>query len=254
MLSDVAALGLALLALWIASRAPTFRYTFGFRRSEVLAALLNGAGLVVVAGWVLFEAYRRFQLVPEVQAPLLLVIGGGGLAVNFGAALLLLKHADESLNVEAALLHVWADLLGSLGVIIAGVLIALFGWALADPLFGALIGLLILGSAVRLLRRVALVLMQGTSARINVMELCRRLEAVPGVSGVHDLHVWSVTSGYEVLSAHVTTPLTDPGQKQDLLRGLKTVAVKGFGVSHVTIQLEETADQCQEETHHIPHS
>jgi cobalt-zinc-cadmium efflux system protein len=252
MAADAAAIGLALLAMWVAARPASARHTFGFHRTEILAALLNALSLWLIAAWIFFEAYRRFVEPPEVRGWLTLGIGFVGLLVNLGSAWVLKRSAGKSLNVEAAFLNVLGDLLGSIGVVAAGILIILFGWFIADPLFGAVIGFIILLGSSRLLWKVLRVLMEGTPSRLDLQLLCKRLEQVPGVTGVHDIHTWSITTGYEVLSAHVTTDIATVSSRDHLMQNLRSIASSEFGISHVTLQLENSPEGC-EEVHHIPH-
>lgn len=252
MVADAAAIGLALLAMWIAGRPASIRRTFGFQRTEVLAALLNAMSLWLIAGWVFFEASRRFGEVPEVQGVLTVSVGAAGLLVNLAAAWVLRQPAGDSLNVEGAYLHVLGDLLGSVAVVVAGLLIIGFGWDIADPIIGIVIGLLILASSTRLLWKVLQVLMEGTPADLDLHRLCQRLEQLDGVTGVHDIHAWSITTGYDALSAHVTAEpaaLSNPGPMLDQLR---LIASREFGIAHVTIQLEDSQERCAED-HHIEH-
>ena len=256
MVTDAGALSLALLAIWVAGRAASIKRTFGFQRVEVLAALVNALGLWLIVTWILIEAYQRFLDPPEVQAPVVLVVGAGGLVINLLIALVLRRSAGDSLNIQGALVHVMGDLLGSVAVVAGGVLILAFGWFLVDPIFSVVIALLILASSGRLLWKVSHVLMEGTPAHLDLHRLCWRLEQVEGVTGVHDIHAWSITTGYEAFSAHVThvSPVSgeanrNPGQ---ILQQLREIAAQEFGISHVTIQLEESPDQCPED-HHIEH-
>ena len=252
MITDAGAIGLALLAMWIAGRPASIERTFGLHRTEVLAALANALALWLIAGWIFFEAYRRFLDVPAVDGRLMLIVGGVGLVVNVVAAAVLRPSAKESLNVEGAFLHVVSDVLGSIAVIGAGLLILTTGWAMADPIFGAVIGLLIVISSARLLWKVLHVLMEGTPAHLDLHGLCQRLEKLDGINGVHDIHAWSITTGYDALSAHVTADaaaLNNPGQ---VLERLRNIASQEFGISHVTIQLEASEDGCVED-HHIAH-
>ena len=252
MITDAGAIGLALLAMWIAGRPASIERTFGLHRTEVLAALANALALWLIAGWIFFEAYRRFLDVPAVDGRLMLIVGGVGLVVNVAAAAVLRPSAKESLNVEGAFLHVVSDVLGSIAVIGAGLLILTTGWAMADPIFGAVIGLLIVISSARLLWKVLHVLMEGTPAHLDLHGLCQRLEKLDGITGVHDIHAWSITTGYDALSAHVTADaaaLNNPGQ---VLERLRNIASQEFGISHVTIQLEASEDGCVED-HHIAH-
>ena len=252
MLTDAAAIGLALLAMWIAGRPASIRRTFGFHRSEILAALLNALSLWLIAAWVFFEASRRFGDTPEVQGALTLGVGVAGLAVNLTAAFILHRSAGESLNVEGAFIHVLGDLLGSVAVVIAGLLIIGFGWNIADPIFAIVIGVLILATSARLLWKVVHVLMEGTPAHLDLHQLCQRLEQLEGITGVHDIHAWSITTGYEALSAHVTAEPSILGNPGPTLRRLRGIASQEFGIGHVTIQLEDSQEGCTED-HHINH-
>ena len=252
MLTDGAAIGLALLAIWIAGRPASIEQTFGFQRTEVLAAMLNALSLWLIAAWIFFEAARRFGSSPEVDGGLMLGVGAIGLLVNVAAAWVLHRSAEESLNVEGAFRHVIADLLGSVAVVAAGVLVLSFGWDIADPIFGIVIGVLILASSFRLLWKVIHVLMEGTPAHLDLHQLCQRLEELDGVTGVHDIHAWSITTGYDALSAHVTADaavMEDPGP---VMQRLRDIASSEFGIDHVTIQLESSMDGCEED-HHIEH-
>ena len=250
--TDAGAIGLALLAMWVAGRPASIERTFGLHRTEVLAALANALGLWLIAGLIFFEAYHRFLDPPSVNGSLMLVVGGIGLLVNLAAAAVLHRSAKESLNVEGAFLHVISDVLGSIAVIGAGLLILTTGWVLGDPIFGGIIGLLIVISSARLLWQVLHVLMEGTPTHLDLHGLCQRSEQLDGITAVHDIHAWSITTGYDALSAHVTADmaiLSSPGQ---VLERLRNIASQEFGISHVTIQLEDSEDGCVED-HHIAH-
>lgn len=253
MITDAAAIGLALLAMWMAERPVSFKRTFGFHRTEILAALLNALSLWLIAAWIFFEAYQRFLNPPQVQGILVVSVGFIGLLVNLAAAWVLHPSAKGSLNMEGAFLHVLGDLLGSIAVVTGGLLIITLRWYIVDPIFGVVIGVIILFSSGCLLWKVLHVLMEGTPASLDLRRLCRRLEQVQGVTGVHDIHAWSITSGYEVLSAHVTTDLTAREKPDDMLQRLRTIAVREFGIAHVTIQLENSPEGCRE-NHHVEHS
>jgi cobalt-zinc-cadmium efflux system protein len=252
MVTDAVAIGLALLAIWIASRPPSITRTFGMYRTEVLAALLNALSLWAITAWIFFEAYRRFMAPPEVQGILMLGVGAGGLIVNLAVAWALHGSIKESLNVEGAFLHVLGDLLGSIAVVAASVLIAIFGWFIVDPIFSVIIGVLILISSVRLLWKVSHVLMEGTPTHLDLHQLCQRLEQEAGITGVHDIHAWSITTGYDALSAHVTTDRSTRETSDQILQRLRDIASREFGISHVTIQLEDSSEGCWED-HHIEH-
>ena len=252
MVTDAGAIGLALLAMWVAGRPASIERTSGLHRTEVLAALANALGLWLIAWLIFFEAYHRFLDPPSVNGSLMMVVGGVGLLVNLAAAVVLHRSAKESLNVEGAFLHVISDVLGSIAVIGAGLLILTTGWVLGDPIFGGIIGLLIVISSARLLWKVLHVLMEGTPTHLDLHGLCQRLEQLDGITGVHDIHAWSITTGYDALSAHVTADmaiLSSPGQ---VLERLRNIASQEFGISHVTIQLEDSEDGCVED-HHIAH-
>lgn len=253
MVTDAASLALALLAIWAASMSPSPRQTFGFYRTEVLAALANVLFLWLVAAWVFYEAYQRLQNPTEVRGFLMIGVGAAGLLVNVVVAWMLWHSAGHSLNVRGAFIHVLGDLLGSVGVVVGGVLVITLGWTLADPVLGVVIGLLVLFSSTRLLWDVVHVLMEGTPIRLNLDILCRRLEQSEGVTGVHDLHVWSLTSGYDVLSAHATTSTSSPEEREHILEHLREIAATEFDINHVTIQLETSPQGCQE-NHHVSHS
>ncbi len=252
MATDSLALGLALLALWIASRPASSRYTFGFGRAEILAALLNVASLWLVSAWIFYEAFIRFQDPPEVKGPLMLSVGFIGFLVNIAATWVLRSSAKENLNVEGAFLHALGDMLGSVGVVVGGLLITAFGWFIIDPIFGVVIGSFVILTSSRLLFKVLHVLMERTPGDINLGKLCEALETMSGVAGVHDLHVWSLAGGSRVMSAHVTSNLSSALDRDALLIRLREVTIEGFRIDHVTIQLEDNSLACLE-THHFPH-
>lgn len=252
MVTDALAIGIALLAVWVAARPASARRTFGFQRAEVLAALLNALSLWLIAAWIFVTAARRFVEPPEVQASMILTVGLVGLLINVAAALVLRRSARHNLNVQGALLHVMSDLFGSIAVIAAGIVVITLDWAIVDPIFGVIIGFLIVLSSTRLLWKVSHVLMEGTPSRMNVQQVCQALEQVPGVNSVHDIHIWSLTSGYEVLSAHVTAARTTVKDRGLLLHRLRDLCSQKFGIAHVTIQVEDPQAAC-EEAHHFPH-
>ena len=250
MLTDAASIGLALLAMHFAERSPSARRTFGYRRIEILAALLNALTLWLIAAWVIVEAWHRFRDVPDVDGGLMLSIGAVGLGVNVLAAWILRRSAEDSVNVEGAFRHVMADLLGSVGVVVSGVLVWAFGWTLADPILSVVIGVLILLSTWRLLAKVVHVLLEGAPDHVDVPLLCRELQAVEGVVEVHDMHVWTISEGYDALAAHVVVDPDYPGSGlEPVLRRLRAVASRDFGIQHVTIQVEQSLDDCNEHHH-----
>ncbi len=236
MFSDVAALGLSLFAIRMAERPATPRRTYGYYRTEILAALANGAALVAVALFIFVEAYRRMLEPPPVQGAIMMGIAVGGLVVNLAGLWLLSGGRHESLNVRGAWLHVLSDALGSLGAIVAGALIWAFQWRWADPVTSALIGVLIIYSSWRLLGESVSVLMESAPRGIDVDELRAAMAATPGVLEVHDLHVWTITSGLDSLSAHVVAE--DGRPHAALLSELQNLLDGRFGIHHVTLQIE----------------
>jgi len=236
MLSDDLSLGLALLAVWLATRPPSPRRTFGLQRAEILAALFNGITLVAISIWIFVEAINRFQDPPDVVGGWMLVIAVAGLGVNVAAALILHRAGTESLNVSAAFRHVLADLAGSVGVIVAALVIVITGWEYADPIVSVLIGLLVLGSSWSILRDAGAILLEASPRGLDVSEVGTAMASVPGVVEVHDLHVWTITSGFPALAAHVTV-----GRDADChakRRELETLLADRFGLDHTTIQVD----------------
>jgi cobalt-zinc-cadmium efflux system protein len=236
MLSDAAALLLSLFALWFCQRPPTPKRTWGYHRTEILAALANGATLVAISVYVLIEAVHRFQHPSPVEAPLMMGIAAGGLLVNLISLRILSGGKAENLNVRGAWLHVLTDALGSVQAIAAGALIWAFGWSWADPVASILISLLVIYSAWDLLRETLGVLMEGTPGHIDVDDVRDTLTGISGVVAVHDLHVWTITSGMESLSAHVV--VEDEAMACTMLGRVRTTLHDRFGIHHLTIQVE----------------
>jgi len=247
MLSDNVSLGIALFAAWLGSRPAGPSRTFGYRRAEILAALFNGITLVALSIWIFIEAFRRFEQPPQVEAGLMLAIAVGGLLINLVAARVLHGHAGESLNVSAALRHVIADLLGSAGVVVAAVLILTTGWDYADPAVSVLIGLLVLASSWSILRDSTEILLEGSPAGTDVEEVGRAMAGVAGVTEVHDLHVWTITSGFPALAAHVLVDReTDC---HGVRRTLELMLAERFSLDHTTLQVDHAGgDLLQIET------
>lgn len=239
MLADVAALGLALFVTRIAQRPATPERSFGFLRAEILAALVNGAALIVIAGGIGVEAVRRLAAPPAIHAGLVIGIGAVGLAANAVAAVVLHVGHGHTLNERGAYLHVLSDLLGSLAAILAGVVVLTTGWRPADPLISVAIGLLILRGAWRLVRESVDVLLEGTPGHISLSAVHGRLATVPGVASVHDLHVWTVTSGVVAMSGHLV--VHDPADHQRVLEAVQRRMADEFRITHVTVQMEREA-------------
>lgn len=236
MLADVGALGLSICALWMATRPPTPSRTYGFHRVEVLAALANGLTLLLIAGYVFWEAAHRFQEPPEVKSAPMLGVAAAGLLANVTCMFVLSPHRKSSLNVRGAFLHVLGDLLGSTGAVVAGVIMLATGWFMADPLISVLIGLLILVTSARLLRDSLHVLLEAVPPHIDTREIASALTTVPGVQGVHDLHVWTVTSGFVALSCHCE--VDGSSDTDELLVEICQLLHRRFDIQHVTIQPE----------------
>jgi cobalt-zinc-cadmium efflux system protein len=238
MFTDVAALALSLLAMAWARRPTTPERTYGWVRLEILAALVNGATLLLIAGWVIVEAVGRLREPVAVDAPLMLGVAAAGLVANAVGLLLLHGHSRHDLNVRGAYLHVLGDLLGSVGALTAGVVIALTGWSAADPIASIAIALLILASAGRLVREAADVLLEAAPRHVDVERVLQDLGAIPGLADVHDLHVWTLTSGFIALSGHGV--LAEPGAHGRVLDDVRRRAAR-HGIGHVTFQLEPPA-------------
>jgi cobalt-zinc-cadmium efflux system protein len=236
MLSDNAALAIALLAVWLAGRPSTPERSFGYQRAEILAALVNGVVLVALAIWVFVEAWGRLSDPPDVLAGWVAVVAAVGLAVNLSAATILHRGGHETLNMQAALRHVLADALGSAGVLVAAFVILLTGWRYADPLAGIGIALMILASSWTVLRDSVHILLEGAPRDVDARSLARRLEEVPGVVDVHDLHVWTITSGFPALSAHVLVERGDDCHARR--RELEEILLREYGIEHTTLQVD----------------
>lgn len=241
MLTDVFGLGLALFAIWLGAKPATPERTYGYRRTEILAALANAVLLFAISGYILYEAWRRFQDPPEIDSLPMLGVATVGLVINLIGAWLLRSAAGESLNVEGAFLEVVSDLLGSLGVIAAGLIIYFTGWVYADPLFSVGIGLFIIPRTWKLLNDAMGILLEGTPSHINLAELRTAMEAVPGVESVHDLHVWTITSGYVAMSMHAQ--VDGERTRAEVMAALAGALKERFKIEHTTIQLEEPAYQ-----------
>jgi cobalt-zinc-cadmium efflux system protein len=236
MLSDVGSLALALGALWLARRPPTAQMSFGFRRAEILAALFNGVALVAIAIWIFVEAAQRLSDPPEILAGVTLAIALAGLAVNVAGVVILARSGGRSLNLRAATLHVVADLLGSVGVIVAAVIILATGWLYADPVVSILIGVLVLASSWRVLRESLGVLLEATPEGIDADAVGRRMAQAPGVTEVHDLHIWAMSTTENALTVHLVFPAGHPGDAF-LMRVSGELSHK-FRIHHPTMQIE----------------
>lgn len=238
MLADVASLGMVLWVARMARRPATPERSYGLVRLEILAALLNGATLIVIAVAIGFEAWRRLHAPAPVQGATILGVAALGLATNL-VALRILHHGHEhSMNQRGAYLHVVSDVLGSVGALAAGAIILLTGWTGADPLISFAIGLLILAGAWRLVRESADILLEATPNHIPLGTVHERLASLPGVSSVHDLHVWTLTSGVIAMSGHLV--VREAAEHQRVLEEAQE-RLRGLGIHHVTVQMERDA-------------
>ena len=247
MATDVLALGLSLFAAWAATRPTTPTKTYGYYRAEILAALVNGAALIAIAGWIIWEAVGRLSENKHVAGGPMVIVGVMGLLANLASATVLFRSErdQENLNIRGALLHVAGDAAGAAGAILAGVIILAVDWHQADPAVSLVIAGLILVSSYRLLRESVDVLLEGTPARINLNELEQAMATVPGVTGVHDIHVWTVTSGFVAMSGHAV--VDGSCDEHSVLDALTKTLTQRFGIAHVTIQPEvvsHAADCC----------
>lgn len=259
MLTDVVAICLAIFAMWIAERPATITRTFGFQRIEVLVVMLNALALWVLASWIVYEAYLRFNdhihgHHHEVEGGIMAAVAGIGLGIHVIAALVLHRSSRHSINVEGIFWHIMADMMGVVGLLISGLIALFFHWHLADPIVSMVIAALILVSSVKLAVRVFRVLLESAPPHLDMYELCHALEEVEGVTLVHDVHAWTITSGYEAFTAHVLVDAAYPPEGIDALtRRLRDIIRHDFGIRHITLQVEQTAEGCTEENHHVDH-
>jgi cobalt-zinc-cadmium efflux system protein len=235
MLTDVAALGLALFVAWFSKQPGTPQKTYGYLRWEILAAFLNGATLLLISVWIIWESVTRLRSPEPVHGGLMLIVAAAGLIVNVIAARVLVAGAAHNMNARGAYLHVLGDMLASVGTLVAAALIAFTGWVLADPIASIVTTALIVYGAWQLVRESVDILLESTPAHIPVEAVRGQLEAIPGIESVHDLHVWAVTPEVVAMSAHCI--VREPDQHQHVLEHVHD-AMRLFGIDHVTIQLE----------------
>jgi cobalt-zinc-cadmium efflux system protein len=256
MLTDAAALGLSLFAFWLSSRPKTISRTFGWRRFEIFAAFINGIALWAISGAIAYEAFKRLTAPPEIKSGLMMIIAALGLASNLVVGAILFRGRNRSLNIKGAFLHVLADALGSVGVLAAGLLIKFTGSYAWDPIVSAGVCALILWSSGRLIRDSFHVLMEGAPPHLDVAAIQETLSEVPGVVEVHDLHVWTITSGFISLSAHLK--IAGSQDVQGIIRQAHLVASSRFNVLHSTFQPETAEDpgcetaSCPDTPHESP--
>ncbi|WP_029268318.1 cation diffusion facilitator family transporter [Virgibacillus alimentarius] len=249
MLSDAAALGLSLIAFKIGERKATEEKTYGYKRFEIIAAFINGITLIAISLYIFYEAFHRFVEPPNVSASMM-IIAFIGLVVNIVVAWMLMRgDSKDNLNIKSALLHVLGDLLGSIGAIVAGLLIFFFNWNIADPIASVLVSVLILYSGIRITKDAIHILMEGKPNHVDVDELKKSLSELDGVENVHDLHVWSITSEFPAMSCHLV--VGDDIDRDHLLVEANKVVTSNFQIAHCTLQIEgshinihEKCDSC----------
>lgn len=240
MLSDSSALFLSLIAMYFAAKPPSPSKTYGFYRFEILAALLNGVTLVLISIYIFWEAYERLLSPPEVASLSMMGIAFVGLLANIAAAFVLMRgDYKNNLNVRSAFLHVLGDMFGSFGAIVAGFLMWQFGWYIADPIISIVVGLLIITSAWRVTKESINILMEGTPSTIDTALVTAALAGIPGVKSVHDLHIWTVTSGFDSLTCHLH--VEDDIPSYPVLREAIQLLKQKFSITHATIQIENSS-------------
>lgn len=244
MLTDAGGLALALLAIRFAERPATPQKTYGYLRTEILSALANAVVLLLLTVYILYEAYKRFLAPPEILSGPMLAVAAVGFVVNLISMRLLAGGSSESLNVQGAYFEVLSDMLGSLGVILAAIVIMFTGWTLVDPIIGAAIGLFIVPRTWRLLKQAMHILMEGTPPEVDMSLLETGLREIPGVTAVHELHVWTITSGIDAMSGHVV--VRDMAESKTVLRAARQLMKERFNIDHVTIQVEDEALRAEE--------
>ncbi|WNR43372.1 cation diffusion facilitator family transporter [Paenibacillus roseipurpureus] len=243
MLSDAGSLALSLLAIWFAAKPTSSSLSFGFHRVEILAALFNALTLFLIAGLIIWEAIARFMHPTTVASGSMMVIASVGLLANLISAWSLMRKGDVhgNLNLRSAYLHILGDALGSVGAIIAGAVMLIFGWYIADPIISIVVSLLILKGAWSVLKSTLHILMEGAPGSVSMGNVKQALEDIAGVVNVHDLHVWTITSGMISLSCHLL--IEDEGDSQGILQQAITLIEKQFGIAHATVQIEKSMNK-----------
>lgn len=239
MISDVGSLALSLIAVWFVAKPASANKSYGYHRFEILAALLNGVTLFIIALFIMWEAYSRFMEPPTVDSGLMMLIAFVGLVANLISAWVLLKQGDvkDNINLRSAYLHVLGDALGSVGAILAGFFMYQFGWYIADPIISVIVSLMILKGAWSVIKQSVHILMEGAPIKADIAEISTALSAIDGVINIHDVHAWTVTSGYEVFTCHM---LIRKGiNSSNVLAQAVPLMEKQFGIRHTTIQVED---------------
>ena len=243
MLTDSSALALSLFAAWAATRPANLEKTYGYYRIEILAALANGIALWLIVVWIYARAFHRLHHPAMVQSGPMIAIATLGLLINLLSGRILMKERTHSLNIQGAWLNVMSDALGSVGVILAGLLIRQYGWTAADPIASLVIGVLIAWNSWNLVGQSVNILLEGTPGHVHIPEVVQAMQAIPGIHTVHDLHLWTITTGMDAVSGHVI--VDDVAHSEAILSQLNTVLSQQFGIVHTTFQLEPQSHICQ---------
>jgi cobalt-zinc-cadmium efflux system protein len=238
MLTDALALGLSLFAMNLARKPATATRTFGYHRAEIMSALVNGVILILVSIFIFYEAYQRFLEEPTVESPLMLIVASIGLAANLAGLYLLKKGSRTSINIRSAFWHVIGDTMSSVGVIIAGLIIYFTGWYIVDPIIAVFIGFVILWGAARIIKESVDILLESVPPHIDAEKVVSAVKGIPGVEDLHDVHIWTITSGIYALSAHLDITDQMVSQSCDILTKVNNVLVSDFNITHSTLQLE----------------
>ena len=247
MLVDALALSISLIAVWIARRPADTTKTFGYHRVEIMAALTNGVILVLVAVFIFYGAYQRLREPPEVNSALMMGVAAVGLVANLGGMLMLRRARHTSINIKAAFWHILGDTISSLGVIIGGIVISITGWGTVDPIIAIVIGTIILWGAVRLVRESSDILLEAVPKHIQIEEVGRAMMNISGIRDVHDMHIWTITSGIYALSAHVLIDDQTVARSAEITRLIEQELARRFDITHTTLQLEcEKCESCSE--------
>jgi len=244
MFTDTLALGLSLFALTLAKRPASQNRTYGFHRAEVLAALTNGAILILISVYIFYEAYQRFVEPPEVRGGLMLTVAAIGLVANLVGILVLRSASRDNLNVRGAFLHMWGDTVSSIGVIAAGIIILVTGWTTADPIISIVIGLLILRGAVALVLESSDILLEAVPKHLDVVRIGNAVSRIKGVRDIHDVHLWTITSGMYALSCHVLIEDQMVSNSTQIVGEINQTLSREFGIGHSTLQLE--CEECKD--------
>lgn len=247
MLVDILALALSLIALNLAKKPATATRTYGFHRAEIMAALANGVTLVLVAAYIFSEAYQRFRSLPSVRTPIMLAVAVMGLIANLFTMSLLHRSRHSNLNIRAAFFHVFGDTISSAGVVVGGVVIAVTGWKIVDPIIAMMIGIIILWGAVNLVRESVDILLETVPKHIALEQVTETIMSINGVTELHDLHVWTITSGIYALSTHILIQDQMLSRTREITAAINRALEQKFNITHTTFQLEnEKCEDCAE--------